>query len=259
MRLSRWPVSRRSNASPFHTCMTSRNRWRRRIRQSVRRISFCSIAIGGLRIVDSSMAAGPGTTFRSPVRICAQLPRHCCAESPCPRSRHRAWDAASNGNPARSRIGYREAGASSWLSGKDFAALCVSLGAEWSGKRCTQGLKVSRREGYGKRHSVFPDVRWRAGFGNCDNAPTANHPGQRDRGGRAPMDSTDLRQRAVTYYKVMVPAERRVRHHRHVVLLAPQQNGRLNVTVVETVRDLIGCAAMAVWNTEQIFHLAAVE
>src|SRR5882762_5507591 len=56
----------------------------------------------------------PGTIFRSPVRICAQQPRHCCAESPCPRNRHRAWDAVSNGNPARSRIGYREAGASSW-------------------------------------------------------------------------------------------------------------------------------------------------
>src|SRR5437899_12966826 len=57
----------------------------------------------------------------------------------------------------------------------------------------------------------------------------------------------------------MAAAERRIRHHRHIVLLAPQQNGRLNVTVVETVRDLIGCAAMAVWNTEQIFHLANVE
>ena len=135
-----------------------------------------------------------------------------------------------------------------------------SLGcAEWSGKRCIQSLKVSRREGYRKRHSVFLDVRWRAGFGNCDNAPAANDPGQRNRGGRAIMHGGDLHQRAVAYHEVMVAAERRVRHHRHIVLLAPRQNRRLNVTVVETVRDLIGCAAMAVWNTEQIFHLAAVE
>src|SRR5205814_6049356 len=71
-----------------------------------------------------------------------------------------------------------------------------SLGrAEWSGKRCIQSLKVSRREGYRKRHSVFLDVRWRAGFGNCDNAPAANDPAQRNRGGRATMDSADLRQR----------------------------------------------------------------
>ena len=73
------------------------------------------------------------------------------------------------------------------------------------------------------------------------------------------MDSADLRQRAVTYYEVMVAAERRVRHDRQVVLLAPRQNIALNATVVETVRDLIGGAAMAVWNAEEIFHLANVE
>src|SRR5947207_4125207 len=135
-----------------------------------------------------------------------------------------------------------------------------SLGrAERAGKRCIQSLKVSRREGYRKRQSVFLDVRWRAGFGNCDNVPAANQPGQRNRGGRAIMHSGDLRQRAVTYQEVIVAAERRIRHHRHIVLLAPRQNGRFNVTVVETVRDLIGCAAMTLWNAEQIFHLAAVE
>ena len=73
------------------------------------------------------------------------------------------------------------------------------------------------------------------------------------------MRSADLRQRAVTYYKIIVAAERRIRHHRHIVLRAPWQNVTLNATVVETVRDLIGRAAMAVWNTEQIFHLAHVE
>src|ERR1039458_5403855 len=136
----------------------------------------------------------------------------------------------------------------------------IALGcAEWSGKRCIQSLKVLRREGYRKRHSVFLDVRWRAGFGNCDNASAAYHPGQRDRGGRATMDSADLRQRAVTYYEVIVAAERRVRHDRQVVLLAPRQDIAFNATVVETVWDLIGGAAMAVWNAEQIFHLANVE
>ena len=73
------------------------------------------------------------------------------------------------------------------------------------------------------------------------------------------MDSADLRQRAVTYYEVIVTAERRVRRDRQVVLLAPRQNIALNATVVETVRDLIGGAAMAVWNAEKIFHLANVE
>jgi len=114
-----------------------------------------------------------------------------------------------------------------------------SLGrAEWSGKRGFQSLKVSRRESYRKRHSVFHDVRWRAGFGNCDDAPAANHPGQRDRGGRATMDSADLRQRAITDYEVIVAAERRVRHDRQVLLLAPRQEVALNAAVAETVSDL---------------------
>ena len=73
------------------------------------------------------------------------------------------------------------------------------------------------------------------------------------------MDSPDLRQRAVSYYEAIVSAERRVRHDRQVVLLAPRQDIALNATVVETVRDLIGGAAMTIWNAEQIFHLANVE
>ena len=49
------------------------------------------------------------------------------------------------------------------------------------------------------------------------------------------MDSADLRQRAVTYYEVLVAAERRVRHDRQIVLRAPWQKVTLNATVVETV------------------------
>src|SRR5882762_9581621 len=100
---------------------------------------------------------------------------------------------------------------------------------------------------------------WIAGFGNCDNVPAANDPGQRNRGWRATMHRGDLRQRAVTHQEVIVAAERRIRHHRHIVLLAPWQNLKLNATVIETVRNLIGCASMAVWNTEQSFHLVNVE
>ena len=73
------------------------------------------------------------------------------------------------------------------------------------------------------------------------------------------MGGSDLRQRAVTDDEVMVAAERRVRHDRQVVLLAPRQNIALNATIVETVRDLIGGTAMAIWNAEEIFHLANVE
>ena len=73
------------------------------------------------------------------------------------------------------------------------------------------------------------------------------------------MAGADLRQRAVIYDKVIVAAERRVRHDGQVVLFAPRQKIVLNATVVETVRDLIGGTAMAIWNAEEIFHLANVE
>ena len=73
------------------------------------------------------------------------------------------------------------------------------------------------------------------------------------------MCGADLCQRAVAYHEVIVAAEWRVRHHRHIVLLAPLQKITLNAAVVETVRDLIGRAAITVWDTEESFHLAYVE
>ncbi len=73
------------------------------------------------------------------------------------------------------------------------------------------------------------------------------------------MRGADLRQRAIAYQETVVAAERRIRHHRYIVLRAPWQKVTLNATIVETVSDLIGRAAMAVWNTEQIFHQVHVE
>src|SRR5262245_10576855 len=73
------------------------------------------------------------------------------------------------------------------------------------------------------------------------------------------MRGANLRQRAVTCQEVVVAAERGVRHHRHVVLLAPWQHVTLDVTIVETVRDLVGRAALSVRYTEQIFHLTYIE
>ena len=102
-------------------------------------------------------------------------------------------------------------------------------------------------------------MRRGAGFGNCDNVAVADDPGQRNRGGRAIVFGTDTCQRAVTYQEITVAAEWRIRHHRHIVLLAPWQEVTLDAAVVETVRDLIGRAAMAVWDMEEIFHLPDVE
>ena len=51
-------------------------------------------------------------------------------------------------------------------------------------------------------------------------------------------------------------AKRRIRHHRHAgVPFAPWQQMVFNAAVAEVVKELIGRAAIALWNMEQIFHL----
>jgi hypothetical protein len=73
------------------------------------------------------------------------------------------------------------------------------------------------------------------------------------------VGGADPCQRGVAYDKIIVAAERRIRHHRHIVLFAPSQKVTLNAAIVEAVRHLIGRAARAVWDTEKLFHLASVE
>ena len=73
------------------------------------------------------------------------------------------------------------------------------------------------------------------------------------------MRSANLRQRWITYDKVVIATEGRIRHHRHTVLRAPRQKVALNATLAETVRNLISRAMLAVGNAEQIVHLTPVE
>ena len=47
------------------------------------------------------------------------------------------------------------------------------------------------------------------------------------------------------------PSERRIGHQRHVVLLAPWQQVMFDAAVAEVIRDLIGRAAIAMWNMKQ--------
>src|SRR5205823_275881 len=69
----------------------------------------------------------------------------------------------------------------------------------------------------------------------------------------------EFRQLGVTQQGAFDAPERRICYHRDIVLLAPWQHVALNVGVPDTVRNLIGCASMAVWDTEQSFHLVNVE
>ena len=73
------------------------------------------------------------------------------------------------------------------------------------------------------------------------------------------MCGTDLRERAVAYQGAILTTQWRIRHHRQIVLRAPGQKVALNISVVETVGNLIGRAAIAVGDTEEIFHLVNVK
>src|ERR1035441_7591958 len=97
----------------------------------------------------------------------------------------------------------------------------------------------------------------RAGFWNCDNGTAADGPGQRDRGRRATVCCADTCKRGVT--QQAVAAERSIGHHRHAALLAPWQQIILNSAAVDVVKDLIGRAAVGVWNTEEVFHVSNFE
>src|ERR1019366_6610083 len=97
-------------------------------------------------------------------------------------------------------------------------------------------------------------MRRRAGFWNCDNVTAADGPGQRNRGRRATVCCADTCKRGVMHQAVA--AERSIGHHRHAALLAPWQQIILNAATADVVKHLIGRAAVAVWNMEEIFHVA---
>src|ERR1700680_2615279 len=99
----------------------------------------------------------------------------------------------------------------------------------------------------------------RTGFGNCDDMTRADRPGQRDRSCRAIMGSADTGKRRIAQQAGAGAAERRIGHHRHAVRLAPWQQVTLDRTVAEVVGDLIGRAAIAVWGTEEVFHVTDLE
>ena len=73
------------------------------------------------------------------------------------------------------------------------------------------------------------------------------------------MCGTDLRERVVSYQATILATEWGIRHDRQIVLLAPSQKVTLDPSVVEAVRNLIGRTAIAVGDSEEIFHLVNVK
>ena len=70
------------------------------------------------------------------------------------------------------------------------------------------------------------------------------------------MRLANTRKRGITQHAGAWAAERRIRHYRQTVPRAPWQQVTFNAAVADVVNDLIGRAAIAVWNSKQIFHLA---
>src|SRR5690348_10657620 len=94
----------------------------------------------------------------------------------------------------------------------------------------------------------------RTGFGNCNDIAAADRPGERHGGRRAIMCCAETGKYGITRHAGTSAAGRRIGHNRYTVLLAPGQQVALDVAAGRIVEDLIGRAAVAVRNTEEVFH-----
>src|SRR6516225_12017268 len=102
-------------------------------------------------------------------------------------------------------------------------------------------------------------MRHRTRFGNCNDVTASDSPGQRNSSRRATACCANTGKRGITQQTGAGAAERRIGHHRHAMLLAPWQQVIFNAAVADVVRDLIGRAAIAVWNMEELFHVPDTE
>src|SRR6516164_4688837 len=125
--------------------------------------------------------------------------------------------------------------------------------------RCIQCLKLLRRERQGKRDRVLFYMRGQTGFGNCHDVTASDSPSQRNSSRRAAACCPNTGKRGITQQTGAGAAERRIGHHRHAMLLAPWQQVIFNAAVADVVINLIGRAAIAVWNMEELFHVADTE
>src|SRR6185437_1398242 len=102
-------------------------------------------------------------------------------------------------------------------------------------------------------------MRHGAGFWNRNDVTAANDPGQCNCGCGASMRCSNTTKNGITQQVGAEATKRRIGHHRHAVPFTPWQQVALNAATAEIVIDLIGRAAIAPGNAEQIFHLGQVE
>src|SRR5260370_39259310 len=102
-------------------------------------------------------------------------------------------------------------------------------------------------------------MRYGTRFGNCDDVTAADSPGQRNSGCRATACCANTCKRGITQQAGAGATKWRIGHYRHSVLLAPRQQVMFNAAVANVVKNLIGRAAIALWNMEQLFQVADLE
>src|SRR6516225_7190303 len=99
-------------------------------------------------------------------------------------------------------------------------------------------------------------MRHRTRFGNCNDVTASDSPGQRNSSRRATACCANTGKRGITQQTGAGAAERRIGHYWHAMLLAPWQQIIFNAAVAEVVTDLVSRATIALWNMEQVLHVA---
>src|SRR5580704_8995445 len=97
-------------------------------------------------------------------------------------------------------------------------------------------------------------MRRRARFWDGDDASAAYRPGQRNRRGARLALLGDADQRRIAE-KVTGSAQRRIRHDRQGMPLAPGEYAALDAAIREVVAHLVGGAGVAAGDAEQVFHV----
>src|SRR5690349_2042085 len=102
-------------------------------------------------------------------------------------------------------------------------------------------------------------MRCRTRFRNRNDVTAADCPGQGDSRRRATMSNAYASKRGITQQACARAAERRISHHRHLVLLAPWQQVTFNSARADVVLDLVSRTAIATRNAKELLHVPDTE
>ncbi len=108
-----------------------------------------------------------------------------------------------------------------------------------------------------KASGIVLHMNYAACLGDGYDIPSTHHPCQHDLRGSGIMPAGYLCQ----YLVVAQPpfAQRRVSHDRNLMLLAPRDKVIFDASVFQVVEHLIGGTVLAVWQSNDVFHIIHVQ